>query len=84
MLKEDGKQCFFMLSVIQPLHSKTQLTLEHVSAVPGLQYFNKRAVLKQIKTKTKKETIYACLAFLYKRGKKTRDHIRQENNAQSL
>lgn len=69
----------------QPLHAKTQLNSELASTFPGLQYFNKRAVLKQIRTKTEKKRNYSCLFSLFIPGrKKTWDHIRQENNAHSL
>lgn len=79
--KEDGKSLSF-----DPCISKTQLKLELVSTLPGLQGFNKRAVFKQIRTKRKKkgETIHASLAFFIPERKKTWDHIRQENNAHSL
>lgn len=51
--------------IIQPLHSKTQLNLELASMFPGLQCFNKRAVLKQIRTKTEKKRNYSCLFSLF-------------------
>ena len=46
--------CVFLVIAIQPQHSKTLFNLELVSTFLGLQYFNKRAVLKQIRIKTEK------------------------------
>lgn len=62
-----------------------KLNLELAPTFPGLQDFNKRAVLKQIRTKTEKKRNNSCLFSLFiQERKKTWDHIRQENNAHSL